>query len=61
MRLTVSLPACANFVFSFARIGDNALVNGRLYRNATMNYELPEAYPITPNKWWNRRSILGEK
>jgi hypothetical protein len=44
VKLTVALPACANFIF-LARIGDNALANGRLYRNATMSYELPEAYP----------------
>ena len=44
VNLTVTLPACANFMFS-ARIPDTALANGRLYRNATMSYELPEAYP----------------
>jgi hypothetical protein len=44
VKLTVTLPACANFVFS-AHIGDTALANGRLYRNATMSYELPEAHP----------------
>jgi hypothetical protein len=44
VKLTATLPACANFMFS-ARIPDTALANGRLYRNATMSYELPEAYP----------------
>jgi hypothetical protein len=44
VKLTVTLPACANFMFS-ARIPDTALANGRLYRNATMSYELPEAHP----------------
>jgi hypothetical protein len=43
VKLTVTPPACANFVF--LPIGDKAFANGRLYRNATMSYELPEAYP----------------
>jgi hypothetical protein len=41
IKLTVTLPACANFVF-YARIGDEALANGHLCRNATMSYELPD-------------------
>src|SRR5262249_16458577 len=45
MKLTVGLPACANFYF-FAPIGDKAsLANGRLYRNNAMSYELPEVEP----------------
>jgi hypothetical protein len=46
--LTVALPACANFIF-LVPIRDEALANGQLYRNATMSYELPEAYP--KEKW----------
>src|SRR5262249_19301351 len=59
VKLTVSLPACANFVFSFARIADNALANGRLYRNATMHYEQPEAKPTTLNRWWAQPFEFG--
>jgi len=44
VKLTATLPACAKFMFS-ARIPDTALANGRLYRNSTMSYELPEAHP----------------
>jgi hypothetical protein len=44
VKLTVTLPACASFV-SAARNG-KAFANGRLYRNATMIYELPQAYPM---------------
>ena len=44
VKLTVTLPACANFVF-YAPIGDKALANGRLYRNAAISYELPEVEP----------------
>jgi hypothetical protein len=45
VKLTVTPPACANFVF--LPIRDKAFANGSrcLYRNATMSYELPEAYP----------------
>jgi hypothetical protein len=44
VKLAVTLPVCANFSLS-ADIGDEALANGRrLYRSATMSYELPEAY-----------------
>ena len=48
VNLTAMLPACANFIF-LAHIGDEALANGQLYRNATMSYELPEASP--KQKW----------
>jgi hypothetical protein len=47
VKLTVTLPACANFAF-FAPIGNKALANGRLYRNNAISYELPEA---EPTKW----------
>jgi hypothetical protein len=43
VKLTATLPACADFSFS-ARIGDTA-TNGRLYRSATIRYELPDAHP----------------
>jgi hypothetical protein len=47
VKLVATLPACADFVF-FTRI-DKALENGHLYRNASISYELPEAY--TKQKW----------
>jgi len=55
VKLNVTLPACADFVF-FTRIGDKALANGHLYRNATMSYEIPEAYP--KQKW---SLVVGRK
>jgi hypothetical protein len=48
VNLTVTLPTCASFIF-LAHIGDEALANDHLYRNSTMSYELPEAYP--KQKW----------
>jgi hypothetical protein len=48
VELTVTLPACAHFGF-LAHIGVKAFSNRHLYRNATMSYELPEAYP--KQKW----------
>jgi hypothetical protein len=48
VELTVTLPACAYFGF-WARIRVKAFSNRHLYRNATMSYELPEAYP--KQKW----------
>jgi hypothetical protein len=42
--MTVTLPTCANFYFYTDRF-NNALANGRLYRNDMMSYELPEADP----------------
>jgi hypothetical protein len=55
VKLTVTLPACAYFYFP-PPIRDKAFANGRLYRNATMSYELPEAYP--ERKWsFDLRSI----
>jgi hypothetical protein len=44
VKLTVTLPACANVVVP--SIGSFA--NGHLYRNATISYELPNSH-ITPN------------
>ena len=42
--MAVTLPTCANFYFYTNRF-NNDLANGRLYRNDTMSYELPEADP----------------
>jgi hypothetical protein len=50
VNMAVTLPDCASFLFLYGRIDANALANGHLYRNATMSYELPEAYPITHNR-----------
>ena len=44
VKLTVTLPACANFVVPSIK----ALANGHLYRNATISYELPDS-SITSN------------
>jgi hypothetical protein len=46
--MTLTLPICANFSFYTDRF-NNDIANGRLYRNDTMSYELPEADPI--NHW----------
>jgi hypothetical protein len=43
--MNFTLPSCANFYFGTYRF-NNALTNGRLYRNAAISYELPEADPI---------------
>ena len=45
--MTVTLPACAYFRFAYTRFNGAMSVNGRLYRNDTMSYELPEAYKAT--------------
>jgi hypothetical protein len=47
---TLTLPACANFYFGTYRF-NNALKNGRLYRNDAMSYELPEADPTMRPSW----------
>jgi hypothetical protein len=60
VKLTVTLPACANFVF-YASVGGMAFANGHLYRNATMSYELPEAYPITPHRWQQLSFEVGRR
>jgi hypothetical protein len=45
VKLTATLPACAEFYFDPHIRWDKAFTNGCLYRNATMSYELPEADP----------------
>jgi hypothetical protein len=57
VKLTVTLPACANFVFYVS--GDKAFANGRLYRNSAMSYELPEVEP-TKQPFLKRR-FLGRR
>src|SRR5262249_31326052 len=54
VKLTVTLPACANFYFD-TPIGDKTLANGRLYRNNAMSYELPEIEPTGPLPFLGRR------
>jgi len=58
VKLTVTLPACANFYFP-TPIRDKVFANGRFYRNATMSYELPETYP--EREWsfddWRRITV----
>src|SRR5262249_3497265 len=45
--MSLTLPSCGTFYFVRDRF-NNAVTNGRLYRNDAMSYELPEADPI---KW----------
>jgi hypothetical protein len=55
--MTVTLPTCANFhLYRLSRI-----VNGRLYRNDSMSYELPEAHPIKPTESWEPTFYLGRR
>jgi hypothetical protein len=62
VNLTVTLPDCANFRFIEAPFAGTTLANGRLYRNAAMSYELPEAYPIKPTKYmYEPPFYLGRK
>ena len=58
--LTVTLPTCAYFQFYTDRFNDH-IANGRLYRNNTMSYELPEASPIKPTKSWQASFYLGRR
>jgi hypothetical protein len=57
--MTVTLPACAEFAFYTGRMDD--IANGRLYRNDTMSYELPEAYPIKDRNVGGPSFHLGRK
>ena len=61
--MTVVLPPCALFSFGWnlGRLDATTLAKGLLYRNATISYELPEAYPITPIKWGEPGFYLGRK
>jgi hypothetical protein len=60
--LIVTLPACANFDFPWSYFDGNTLVNNRLYRNETMSYELPEAYPIRSAKGsWRPPFYFGRR
>jgi hypothetical protein len=59
--MTVTLPPCALFGFNMGRLDATTIADGGLYRNATMSYELPEAYPITPTEWREPAFYLGRK
>ncbi len=60
--MTVVLPTCANFQFFTDRF-DDAITDGRLYRNERMSYELPEAHPIRPKpaEPWESTFYLGRR
>jgi len=61
VNLTVTLPACAEFDFFDSHVKENAFANGRLYRNDSISYELPDAYPIINPKMWEPSLYLGRK
>jgi hypothetical protein len=52
----MTLPTCANFYFYTDRF-NNDIANGRLYRNDTISYELPEVNP----KPLQRSLSLGQR
>jgi hypothetical protein len=55
--MTVTLPTCAGFYFDSNGFNGTAVVNGSLYRNEMMSYELPEAHSMGPMKWWLRTNF----
>jgi len=55
--VTVTLPDCAALYFDSNGFDGASVVNGRLYRNDTMSYELPEAHPMGERKWWLRTNF----
>jgi hypothetical protein len=57
VNMTVRLPACADFYFDSNGFNGATVVNGSLYRNDSMSYELPEAHPMGQNKWWLRTNF----
>jgi hypothetical protein len=59
--VTVTLPSCANFRFSSGQIDSGAFANGRLFRNASMSYDLPEAHPVKPANWGEPGLYLGRR
>ena len=44
--VNATLPDCASFEFHNANLDSSALVEGRIRRNDSISYELPEAYPV---------------
>jgi hypothetical protein len=63
VKVTVMLPACASFSFFPGHLEGTKLADGRLYRNDTISYEVPEAYlyPISPRWTWDLPFYLGQK
>jgi hypothetical protein len=57
VNMTVTLPACADFYFDSNGFNGTTVVNGSLYRNDSMSYELPEAHPMGQKKWWLRTNF----
>ena len=57
--LTVILPACATFLLNSNRF--DGISDGRLYRNDTLSYQLPEATPVPHTKWWQPGFNLGRR
>jgi hypothetical protein len=61
VNINVTLPACASFDFWPSPLVGTALANGRLFRNDTISYDLPEAYPISPKRAGESPFYLGRK
>jgi hypothetical protein len=60
VNLTVRLPACAYFsFFSTNSFNGPTVANGRIYRNDTMSYEVPEAYSLRHTRYWEPAFYLG--
>src|SRR5262249_44301169 len=57
--MTATLPACADFYFDSNGFDGTAVVNGSLYRNDTMSYELPEARSMGQTWWQMTNFWLG--
>jgi hypothetical protein len=55
--LTVTLPNCATFLLNTKRLG--GMTNGRLYRNNTISYELPDAQQVASARLWQPGLFLG--
>ena len=55
--VTITLPTCSNLQFLTDRFNSD-IANGRLYRNDTLSYELPEAHPSKANTTEREPSFL---
>jgi hypothetical protein len=58
VNVTVTLPACAKLFFDGSSFNGTTVVNGRLYRNDTMSYELPDANPNKPSLLLGQRMTV---
>ena len=56
-----SLPTCARGEFRDANVDGSTIAGGRVYRNESISYELPDAHPVENTRPFHPMVELGRR